>query len=156
LMAEVKTYAEQCPIGGGIIHLGATSMDISDNADALRQRSALDLILVRLGDLLDNFADQIERWANTPTIRWTHLNPAEPTTLGYRLASSAQDLLEDYRDLERIGGRLRGKGIKGAVGTAASYGELLSGTSMTPAMLEQKVMALLGLEAFPIASQTYP
>lgn len=156
LMAEVKTYAEQCPIGGGIIHLGATSMDVSDNADALRQRAALDLILARLADLLDAFADQIERWANVPTIGWTHLQPAEPTTVGYRLAAYAQDLLEDYHDLERIRGRLRGKGIKGAVGTAASYGELLSGTWMTPAVLEQKVMTKLGLEAFPIASQTYP
>jgi len=156
LMAEVKTYAEQCPIGGRIIHLGATSMDVSDNADALRQRAALDIILVRLGDLLDGFADQIERWANVPAIGWTHLQPAEPTTVGYRLAAYAQDLLEDYYDLERIRGRLRGKGIKGAVGTAASYGELLEGTGMTPAELEQRVMVKLGLEAFPIASQTYP
>jgi adenylosuccinate lyase len=156
LMAEVKTYAEQCKIGGGIIHLGATSMDISDNAEAIRQRQALDLILGRLGDLLDAFADQIERWAEVPAIGWTHLQPAEPTTVGHRLAAYAQDLLEDYYDLERIRGRLRGKGIKGAVGTAASYAELLTGTSMTPAVLEQQIMTRLGLEAFPIASQTYP
>src|SRR5689334_17973429 len=73
LMAEVKTYAEQCKVGGGIIHLGATSMDVSDNAEALRQRDALDLTLTRLASLLDAFADQIERWADVPAIGWTHL-----------------------------------------------------------------------------------
>src|SRR5512147_2273823 len=87
---------------------------------------------------------------------WTHLQPAEPTTIGYRLATYAQDLLADEADLRRMRDELRGKGIKGAVGTAASYGELLAGTGMTPAELERRVMSALGLEAFSVASQTYP
>jgi len=156
LMAEVRAYAEQCKIGGGIIHLGATSMDVSDNAEALRQRDGLDIILVGLRDLLIAFSDKIDGWAGHPCMGWTHLQPAEPTTIGYRLAAYAQDLLADEADLRRIRADLRGKGIKGAVGTAASYGELLAGTGITPAELEKSVMRSLGLEAFPVASQTYP
>ena len=125
LMAEVRTYAEQCPVGGGIIHLGATSMDIEDNADALRIREALDLVLEKQRRLLLAFADQVETWADAPTMAFTHLQPAEPTTEGYRLAQYAQDLLADYDELRRARDGIRGKGFKGAVGTSASYVQLL-------------------------------
>jgi adenylosuccinate lyase len=125
LMAELKTFAEQCGNAGGILHYGATSMDIEDNADALRIREALDLILVTLEKLLLAFAAQIDRYASTPIMAFTHLQPAEPSTLGYRLASSAQDLLEDWKQLVHIRASIRGKGFKGAVGTAATYVELL-------------------------------
>ena len=80
LMAELKAYASQCPLGGGSLHLGATSMDIEDNADALRLRSALDIILEKLNELMQVFADQIEKTANIPVMAFTHLQPAEPTT----------------------------------------------------------------------------
>ncbi|MGE5602121.1 MAG: adenylosuccinate lyase [Nitrososphaerales archaeon] len=156
LMAEVRTYAEQCPVGGGIIHLGATSMDIEDNAEALRVRDALDLVLGKLAKLLGTFADQIERWAEAPTMAFTHLQPAEPTTVGYRLAQYGQDLLTDYLDLQRVRAGIRGKGLKGAVGTSASYSQLLQGKGMTPAELEKRVMQSLGLEAYPVATQIYP
>ncbi len=156
LMAEVRTFAEQCPVGGKIIHLGATSMDISDNAEVLRQRAALDLILARLDALLEMFALQIERRAGVACMGWTHLQPAEPTTVGYRLALYAQDLLADRADLRRLRASLRGKGFKGATGTAASYAQLLEGTGMTAADLEAAIMSRLGLAAFPIAAQTYP
>jgi len=156
LMAEVRVYAEQCPVGGGIIHLGATSTDVEDNADALRLRESLELILTQLAAVLDALAMQIERWADTPAIGWTHIQPAEPTTLGYRLAQCGQDLLLDRAELRRVRDNLRGKGFKGAVGTSASYTQLLHGTGMTPAELEALVMAALNLQAFPVASQTYP
>jgi len=156
LMAEVRTYAEQCPVGGGIIHLGATSMDIEDNADALRLRMALDLTLQRLRPLLRTLADRIEAEADTLLMGYTHLQPAEPTTLGYRLSQYAQDLLEDYRALRLLRDAVRGKGLKGAVGTSASYVHLLEETGISPEQLEADVMAALGLEAFPVATQTYP
>lgn len=156
LMAEIKTFAEQCPIGGPIIHLGATSMDILDNADALRLRNSLELTLRRLGELLISLANLIERESATPTMAFTHIQPAEPTTIGYRLAQYGQDLLLDYAEIERIREQVRGKGIKGAVGTSASYQQLLSESDWTPAQLETRVMAKLGLEAFPVATQTYP
>lgn len=156
LMAEVRTYAEQCPIGGGIIHLGATSMDVEDNADALRLREALDLLLDRLGELLLALADQIDRWAEVPTMAFTHLQPAEPTTIGYRLAQYAQDLLEDYRWLRRERDEIRGKGFKGAVGTSASYVQLFHGKPLSASEFEARVMGALDLEPFPVATQTYP
>jgi adenylosuccinate lyase len=155
LMAEVHTYAEQCPVGGGIIHLGATSMDVEDNADVLRLRQSLDLLLTRLGDLLRTLAEKIEAEADHVCMAFTHIQPAEPTTVGYRLAMYAQDLLADYADLMRIRGELRGKGFKGAVGTSASYSELLAGTGTTPDQMEARIMAALDLESFLIATQTY-
>jgi adenylosuccinate lyase len=166
LMAEIKTFAEQCPVGGGIIHLGATSMDIEDNADALRLRESLDLILTRLKVVLGALATQVVKWADTPTIAFTHIQPAEPTTIGYRLAQYAQDLLTDYEELARVRAGIKGKGFKGAVGTSASYMELMreAPSFIPPAQregqrggdLESLVMQSFGLEAFDAATQTYP
>jgi adenylosuccinate lyase len=86
LMAEVRTFAEQCPVGGGIIHLGATSMDVEDNVDAIRIRESLDLVLARLRDLLSDLSASIDEQADVPCMAFTHIQPAEPTTVGYRLA----------------------------------------------------------------------
>jgi adenylosuccinate lyase len=156
LMAEIRVYADQCKIGGGIIHLGATSMDIEDNADAIRLREALDVMIAALRTLLEHTAAQIEKWADTPTMAFTHLQPAEPTTIGYRLAQFGQDLLMDWRDLVRVRNGIRGKGIKGAVGTSASYAQLLLGTELSPAQLEARIMNALRLPVFTVATQTYP
>lgn len=175
LMAEVRTFAEQCSVGGGVIHLGATSADIEDNADVLRIRDSLDLIIGKTKKLLQVFAAQIEKYADTPTMAFTHLQPAEPTTIGYRLAQYAQDLLMDYEELTRVRQNLRGKGFKGAVGTGASYGELLDGGRQTEdggrktndevsvhhppstvADFEERIMHALDLPAFSIATQVYP
>ena len=156
LMAEVRAYAEQCPVGGGIIHLGATSMDVEDNADALRLRDALALVRERLRAVLGALAERIEAEADTLTMAYTHLQPAEPTTLGYRLSQYAQDFLLDLDALEGAAAGVRGKGFKGAVGTSASYAELLAGAPLTPRDLEARVMGELGLEAYPVATQTYP
>jgi adenylosuccinate lyase len=154
LMAEVKVFAEQCPVGGPIIHLGATSMDIEDNADALRLRESLALLIARLEELIAGLAEQIERWADTPAMAFTHLQPAEPTTIGYRLAQYGQDLLFDLLELRRLHAQIRGKGLKGAVGTAASYVQLLGRVGAR--RLERSVMDKLGLRAYPVATQTYP
>ena len=156
LMAEVRAYAEQASVGGPIIHLGATSADVEDNADVLRIREALVLLLQRLHGLLADVADRIDAHADRACIGITHLQPAEPTTVGYRLATYGQDLLEDWHELRRLREHLRGKGIKGAVGSAASYSQVLSGTGMTPAELEARVMAELRLEALPVTTQVYP
>jgi adenylosuccinate lyase len=156
LMAEVRTYAEQCPVGGGVIHLGATSMDIEDNADVLRLRDSLDLLIPRLRDVLLLLAELIAREADHVCMAFTHLQPAEPTTVGYRLAVYAQDALEDYHALVRLRAGLKGKGLRGAVGTSASYGELLYGTGITPAVMSDRVMHAIGLEAWTIVTQTAP
>lgn len=156
LMAELRTFAEQCPLGGPILHLGATSEDVKDNADVLRVREALDLVRQRLTDLLLALADRIEETADLACIGYTHLQPAEPTTVGYRLAQYGQDLLADLEEVDRLRASLRGKGFKGAVGTSAAYAQLLRGTGWTPADLERRVMEHLGLEPFPVATQVAP
>jgi adenylosuccinate lyase len=154
LMAEVKVFAEQAPIGGGIIHLGATSADIEDNAEALRIRDALALILSSLRETLKPLGLLIERYADTALIALTHLQPAEPSTLGYRLAQYAQDLLEDARRLDDERRAVRGKGFKGAVGTSASYAELVGQDKL--AEFEQNLSERLGLSFYPVSTQTYP
>lgn len=156
VMAGVRAFAEQCPVGGSIIHLGATSADVQDNADVLRIRDSLDLVLDGLRVVLLDVADRTDEHADQVCMGFTHLQPAEPTTVGYRLATYGQDLLEDHRDLSRLRDALRGKGIKGAVGTAASYAQLLGGTGMTPAAMEVHVMEELELGAFSVATQVYP
>jgi adenylosuccinate lyase len=154
LMAELRTFAEQCPIGGGIIHLGATSTDIEDNTDVLRLRSGLGLLLQSLGSLLRTMGLLIEKWADTALMAFTHLQPAEPSTLGYRLALYGQDLLHDYQAIRDQAKGMRGKGFKGAVGTSASYAGLLGGDKL--AGFEQKLSKKLELPFFPVTSQVYP
>ncbi len=154
LMAELKVFAEQCPLGGGILHLGATSMDIEDNADVLRQRESLYMVLSKLKDLLLLFAEKIETWADLSVIAFTHLQPAEPSTLGYRLAGYAQDLFMDWQILQSTVKDLQGKGFKGAVGTGASYGELIGTDHL--ADFENRISQHLELPFFPVATQVYP
>ena len=154
LMAELRTFAEQAGKGGGKLHLGATSMDIEDNADVLVFRNALSLILTRLVNCLEASKQQVVRHQSTVCMAWTHLQPAEPTTLGYRFANYAQDLLVDIELVETVRDRfLKGKGMKGAVGTSASFEKLL-GPGRSRA-LEKRIMESLGLEYFSVATQTY-
>ena len=154
LMAELKTFAEQCPSAGGVLHLGATSMDIEDNADALRLRQSMQLVLQRLAALLQTLADRIEETADLPVMAFTHIQPAEPTTLGYRLAAYAQDLLEEFKVLEDVHDHIRGKGFKGAVGTGAAYIDLIGAQNF--ADFEQSLSQALDLPFFEVSTQTYP
>ncbi|HSH00972.1 MAG TPA: adenylosuccinate lyase [Anaerolineae bacterium] len=155
VMAEIKTFAEQATIGGGIIHWGATSADITDNVDALRLREASQLLLIRLKSLLIALCDRIEATANIPVMAHTHIQPAEPTTLGYRFAVYAQDLWYDWQDLNDLATHIKGKGLKGAVGTQASYDELLADTTINAQQMESVAMDYLNLPYFLIATQTY-
>lgn len=155
LMAEIKTYASQCPKAGGVIHLGATSMDALDNADAVRFLEALELTEKRLDDLLDAISEKAEKYKNVPTMAFTHIQPAEITTIGYRLSQTIQDLLDDREQLIFVKKSIRGKGMKGAVGTAASYKELLSESSISSIEMENMVMDELGIKAYDAATQIY-
>ncbi len=155
LMAEIKTYASQCPKAGGIIHLGATSMDALDNADAVRFTEALALTLKRLDDLVDALSEKAEAYKNVPTMAFTHIQPAEITTIGYRLSQTLQDLLDDREQLVFVKKNIRGKGMKGAVGTAASYKELVAESSVSSIELENMVMEELGIKAYDAATQIY-
>lgn len=154
LVAELKVFAAQCPVGGGILHLGATSMDIKDNAEVLQIRQSIEVIEGGLKSLLLKFAVIIRQTAEIPVMAFTHLQPAEPTTLGYRFASVAQDLLEDYEALVDFKKILRGKGFKGAVGNAASFVELMGEEKFED--FEKQISDLINLPFFQVTAQTYP
>lgn len=156
VMAEIRTYAEQCKIGGGKIHLGATSMDVVDNTTSVQVHESLTVITQQLKELLSLFGEKIKEYQDLVCMGYTHLQPAEPTTLAYRLAFYAQDLLMDLEVLEKITPLIKSKGIKGAVGTSASYVALLEGNKMTAEDLEENVLKDLGIDAVDIAGQTYP
>lgn len=153
VVAAIKEFAAKTPIGGGKIHLGATSMDIVDNADILRIHEALKIIEKKLIKLLGEFSTQIERYTDFTCIGYTHLQPAEPTTVGYRLSVYAQDLLTDYHFLQFVLSQIKGKGMKGAVGTAASYTALLQSSDASD--IEEAVMRELGIDAVLISTQVY-
>lgn len=155
LMAEIKAYGEECPKAKGIIHLGATSMDALDNADIIRFKEALKLILRRLDELIEVLLGRVEEEKSTISMAFTHIQPAEITTIGYRLSLTLQDLLDDREDLVRFIENIRAKGMKGAVGTSSSYSTLCENSPISSIELEKLVMDELGLKAFDAASQIY-
>lgn len=155
LMAEIRVFASQARRGGGKLHLGATSMDIEDTVETYRLRRALTFIGENLYALLCAFETKIRAYADLVCIAFTHLQPAEPTTLGYRLASYAQDLLVDDEQLRFTFENLTTKGLRGAVGTAASY-ERLSEAPGRSTEIEAYVLESFGLRAREISTQTYP
>ncbi len=153
VVAAIKEFAEKAEIGGGKIHLGATSMDINDNADILRNKEALKLITRQTKTVLKVLAEKIGEYAELPCIGYTHLQPAEPTTVGYRLAFYAQDLMGGLEMLDYLHSHLLAKGMKGAVGTRASYDAILKRTEQSAAKLDESVMQKLGLKSADITTQ---
>ncbi len=156
VVSALKEFAEKAKVGGGKIHLGATSQDIGDNAEILRDREALIIIEKKLIAVLALFAQKIKQYANLPCLGYTHLQPAEPTTLGYRFAFYAQDLLIDLDFLHFVQKTIKGKGLKGAVGTSASFVALLKDKKISAEELEKLFLEELGIDAVLIASQVYP
>jgi adenylosuccinate lyase len=155
LVAEIRVFASQAKIGGGKLHLGSTSMDIEDTVETYRVRLAVSLIGTAIDDLLCAFAEKIREHADLVCMAFTHLQPAEPTTLGYRFAVYAQDLLIDEANLRFVFQNFTAKGLRGAVGTAASYEQLLNGSGSS-AEMENAVLERFGLPAREISTQTYP
>jgi adenylosuccinate lyase len=156
LMAELRVFADQAGAGGGKLHLGATSMDVEDNADVMIYSRGLELVLRRLVGCLGATAARVKRHRALVCMGWTHLQPAEPTTMGYRFANYAQDTVIDIKMLETLRKEfLKGKGVKGAVGTSASFRRLLGSASKVK-RLEEGTMAGIGLGYFDVSTQTYP
>jgi adenylosuccinate lyase len=154
--AAIAHYAEVAPIGGAILHLGCTSEDVLSNVEVLQIQTSIDLVRTNLVGVLGSFGDLILQHKDLICMGYTHLQAAEPTTMGYRFAKYAQDLVFDLINLDQTRNLILAKGIKGAVGTSASFQSLFAGTTMTPQEFEKKVMARLGLDYALIADQTYP
>src|SRR3989344_3562843 len=120
------------------------------------EKQTLELVREKLVQVIKIFGEKIEKYSELSCMGYTHLQPAEPTTLGYRFAFYAQDLLIDLDFLDYICKTIKGKGLKGAVGTGASYTSLLYGKKTSADQLEKRFLALLDLEAVEISSQVYP
>jgi len=122
LMAEIKAFANQCPKAKGIIHLGATSSDIEDNTDAIRISISYDHIKKYLKSLISKLINEAEKYKDLVIMGYTHIQPAEPTTLGYRISNWIQDLVIYYNLMNNF--NIKCKGFKGAIGTSSSYKSL--------------------------------
>ncbi len=153
VVAAIKEFAEKAKKGGGKIHWGATSMDIVDNTDSMRVKESLGLIEKKLHDVITSFAEKTQKYAGVACMGYTHLQPAEPTTVGYRLAFYLHELLLNKEILQNINKIIKAKGMKGAVGTSASYEALLKGSKLTVEQFEKKVMSELGIENVPVSTQ---
>ncbi len=157
VMAHVHAYGEQCRKAKPIIHLGATSCDITDNADLMILRQGLDTLRGEVIAVLRALAAFARQWKSEPTLGLTHYQPAQATTIGKRACLWLQDLLLDWHDLEQLRTQLRFKGIRGATGTQASFLELFGGDHAKVSELERRVATALGFEkSFGVCGQTYP
>src|SRR5256885_10008633 len=127
VMAHVHTFEEIAPAAKGIIHLGATSQYVVDNADLIIMRDAMKLVAARLANAIDALADFALKWKDLPTLGYTHFQPAQLTTVGKRATLWAQDLALDLEEIEQRIEGLRFRGVKGTTGTQASFLSLFDG-----------------------------
>lgn len=156
VMAHILAYGDACPDARGIIHLGATSCYVTDNADALILRDALELIRQKAAEVLRRLRAFALEYKDLPTLGYTHLQPAQLVTAGKRACLWMQDLLMDIEDIDHVKSTIRLLGSRGATGTQASFMALLGGDEEKVNLLESRICAQMGMEAFPVSGQTYP
>src|SRR4051812_27682100 len=157
VMAHVHTFEEAAPAAKGIIHLGATSQYVVDNADLIIMRDGLKLIASRLANAIDALATFAVTWKDLPTLGYTHFQPAQLTTVGKRATLWAQDLAIDLEEVEHRIATLRFRGVKGTTGTQASFLSLFDGDHAKVERLDRIVSERFGFkESFEVTGQTYP
>ena len=156
VMAHIHAFGDAAPAAKPFIHLGATSAFVTDNADLILMRKGLELLRGRVIRVLRALAAFAREWRDLPTLGSTHLQPAQPTTVGKRATLWMQDLVLDLRELDHRLETLPCRGVKGTTGTQATFLELFDGDHEKVRELERKVTAAIGfLEAIPVAGQTY-
>jgi len=157
VMAHLEAFADRAPAAKPILHLGATSAFIGDNAELLITRDALDLVITRVLAVAVALADFAERWADEPVLGMTHFQPAQPTTVGKRACLWLQDFLLDLERLRFERERLKLRGAKGTTGTQATFLDLFDGDHDTVRELDRLVAEKSGFDAtYPVTGQTYP
>src|SRR3982751_2127491 len=157
VMAHVHTFEEVAPAAKGIIHLGATSQYVVDNADLIIMRDAMRLLAVRLANAIDALSTFAMKWKDLPTLGYTHFQPAQLTTVGKRATLWAQDLAIDLEELEYRIATLKFRGVKGTTGTQASFLTLFSNDHAKVEQLDRMVTERFGFkESFAVTGQTYP
>ena len=156
VMSHVYAYGLQCPNAKGIIHLGATSCYVGDNTDLIIMRDALVLVRNKIINVLKNLADFALKYADMPTLAYTHFQAAQPTTVGKRATLWAHDLLLDLEDIDNLIDSLKLLGSKGTTGTQASFMELFDGDEEKCRMLDKIIAEKMGFKAcYPVSGQTY-
>ncbi len=156
VMAHVHAYGDQCPAAKPIIHLGATSCFVTDNTDLIILREALTLVCDKVAATIDTLAKFAVEYRDLPTLGFTHLQPAQPTTVGRRACLWAYDLALDLTELEHRLAQLRARSTKGTTGTQASFLELFEGDHTKVRKLEQLVAQKMGFDTtYAVTGQTY-
>ena len=156
VMAHVKAYGKQAKSAAGIIHLGATSCFVTDNADVIVIDKAIDLIIAKLVNVIFNLKKFALEYKDLPTLGFTHLQPAQLTTVGKRASLWLQDLTLDYESLKELKNKVKLRGVKGTTGTQASFMDLFDGDEEKVKVLEKKVLEKTGYKkAYAVTGQTY-
>ena len=156
VMSHVYAYGVQCPKAKGIIHLGATSCYVGDNTDIIIMREALEIVRRKLLNVIALLSDFALKYREMPALAYTHLQPAQLTTVGKRAALWINEFLMDLAEIEYRIGKLELRGAKGTTGTQASFLELFDGDAEKVKRLERFICREMGFEsAVPVSGQTY-
>ena len=157
VMAHVYAYGKAAPSAAGIIHLGATSCYVTDNADLILYRDGLRYLRGELLGVLANLAAFAREYAAVPTLGYTHYQPAQPVTVGKRAALWMQDFLSDLEELDHILATLKFLGCRGTTGTEASFMDLFDGDGAKIDEMNRRIAAEFGFDrCFSVCGQTYP
>ena len=156
VMSHVYAYGLQCPKAAGIIHLGATSCYVGDNTDVVLMREGLQIVRRKLLNVMNLLARFADKYKAMPCLAYTHIQPAQLTTVGKRATLWLNELLMDYEEVEHRMGTLALLGSKGTTGTQASFMELFGGDSAKINAVEQDIAKTMGFErVVPVSGQTY-
>lgn len=156
VMSHVKAYGDQCPKAKGIIHLGATSCYVGDNTDIIIMKKGLELIRSKVILAIKLLSDFAVKYKATPTLAFTHFQPAQPTTVGKRATLWIQDLTFDLDEIDFVLSRLKLLGSKGTTGTQASFKELFDGDIEKINAVDKKIAEKMDFEStYAVSGQTY-
>lgn len=157
VMAHVHAFGDQAKSAMPIIHLGATSCFVDCNSELMVMWDAIEIIKTKLVNVLDKLSSFALKYKDMPALGFTHLQPAQLTTVGKRATLWLQDLTMDYHNLVNLQNSFRLRGVKGTTGTQASFMKLFNGDEKKVKELEQKVVAKLGYnKVYGVTGQTYP
>ena len=157
VMAHVKAFGDQAKSAAPIIHLGATSCFVDCNSELIIMYDALGIIKTKLVNVMDKLRAFALKYKDMPTLGFTHLQPAQLTTVGKRATLWLQDLEMDYNNLENLLASFKLRGVKGTTGTQASFMELFDGDENKVKELEKRVVAKMGFDkVYGVTGQTYP
>ncbi len=157
VMAHVKAYGKQAKKAEGIIHLGARSCYVTDNAELIMIDDALNIVLKKLVCVINNLKKFALKYKDLPTLGYTHFQPAQLTTVGKRATLWLEDLTMDYQSLIELKNKVKLRGVKGTTGTQASFMDLFNDDEQKIIELEQRVIKKMGYEkVYGVTGQTYP